>query len=291
MASLRTPFAILVAGVALSWFGAPVASAELESAGEAPAYDSVEADAPPVTAATLLENEKFWPLRVTLTEPAALKPPPMAPTPVGRTGVLVRVVSPEVVRVDFGRDGRAEIALAATDVVARANDVRTGKLRKGAPNLLSIMGSQIVDARDLNPITFADASGFDGFLCVFADPKVDEFDALADSLRGLRQNPRVLTTLFAEGDHPPRTLASQLHERDWIVKFVFDHMAEGLARALMPEGAEMPTVLLLSPEGRVLFHQDWRASDAVGLATALQAAVDAAFGASTVAESASNEAY
>ena len=89
-----------------------------------------------VTEQNLLASERYWPYHVALTKPfQALRP--------GTTGVLIRVESSSVARIDFGRDGLFEVPVAATDLVARANRVQRGELAKRAPNFVFALGPRL----------------------------------------------------------------------------------------------------------------------------------------------------
>src|SRR5687767_607823 len=80
-----------------------------------------------VTEANLLGSERYWPYQVELTR--RFEAPDRALEP-GTSGVLIRVEDADVARIDFGRDGLYEVPVASTDLVARANQVRTGELEK-----------------------------------------------------------------------------------------------------------------------------------------------------------------
>ena len=61
-------------------------------------------------------------------------------------GVLIRVEASGLARIDFGRDGLYEVPVGATDLVERANRIRTGELRKMAPNFVLAIGPRLVDS-------------------------------------------------------------------------------------------------------------------------------------------------
>jgi hypothetical protein len=58
----------------------------------------------------------------------------------GSVGVLIRVEDGGIARIDFGRDGLREVPIAMTDLVDRANRVRSGELVKLAPNFVLAIG-------------------------------------------------------------------------------------------------------------------------------------------------------
>jgi hypothetical protein len=251
-----------------------------QSAGDLPDYDASSAAAAVVTAANLLESERFWPYQVGLPQPWAPRDG-AAPLPAGASGVLIRVEEGGFARIDFGRDGLHRVPVAATDLVERANRVRRGELDKMAPNYVLAIGPRLVDAASDPPraFSFRDVTEQRAFLSVFADPRSADFEALARGLAPLRQRAGLLTILFPQGDQPDPEVWKRLRALGWPVPYVPDHLADAYTRSLLPEDAAPPRLLLQSPEGRVLF---------AGVATPailpeLAAAVDGALPAATAA--------
>jgi hypothetical protein len=239
-----------------------------------PAYDAADASAAPVTAATLGDSERFWPYRVTLARPWT-PPGRSEPLPVGAAGVLIRVESPAIARVDFGRDGLFDVPVDVTDLVELANRVRRGELEKMAPNFVVAIGPRLVDAAgpELRPLLLATAASYGAFMCVFADATRDALAALAPALAPLADREGVLTILFPRGERPDAELRGELRGLDWTVPFVYDHLAESYTRTLLADAAELPVVSLVTGEGRLLFERRWRAGVEVELADALDAAL------------------
>jgi hypothetical protein len=216
------------------------------------------AGAPPVPADGVLAAERFWPYQVSLVAPvASTSGTPVAP---GTTGVLIRVENDGRARIDFGRDGLAEAPVAATDLVERANAIRTGDAEKMAPNFVFAIAPRVADpASDtLAVLPFEAALANDRFLCVFADPGDARFAALAKDLGTLRLRPGLLTILFAQGEHADRALRARLREMSWPVPFVYDHLAEAYTRSLLDAATPRPAVQLVTREGRVLFEAAWQ---------------------------------
>jgi hypothetical protein len=197
-------------------------------------------------------------------------------------GVLIRVESAQLARVDFGRNGRHRVPIDHTDLVERANRVRRGELRKAAPNFLLAVGTKLANAASetSHPFRVRDAGNLRGALCVFADPDGPEFEALAAALRPLHARPGVLTILFPLGQHRDADVGARLRSLAWAVPFVFDRYAEAYTRSLLGDEALLPAVLLQTTEGRLIFHGPWRAD----IAPQLASAIDAAFGAAPVSD-------
>ncbi len=234
---------------------------------DVPEHHAADARAAVITESTLLANERFWPYQVALAKD-------------GSVGVLIRVESGGVARLDFGRDGRRNIPVSETDLLARANQVRTGELDKMAPNFVLAIGPRLVDSASetLRPYSFATVIEKPGFVCVFADPDAANFAEIATALAPLSERHGVTTILFPQGEHPDPALREKLRALGWAVPFVYDHLAEAYTRSLVADGARVPAVVLLTSEGRVIFESTWR-SDVV---SKLTAALDAAFGVTTV---------
>src|SRR5262245_34700801 len=95
----------------------PAATQQGEVTTDVPEHVAADASAPPVTAASLLESERFWPYQVALVR--AWRPPGAAQAlPAGTRGVLIRVEATGRARVDFGRQGLYEVAVGDLDLVA-----------------------------------------------------------------------------------------------------------------------------------------------------------------------------
>jgi hypothetical protein len=225
-----------------------------------------------VTAADLLEHEQLWPYRVTLTE--AWQPPgDAAVLAAGTVGVLIRVQTGGVARIDFSADGKHEVPIEKTDLVEGANRIQRGELEKRAPNFFYSIGTHLVDSAadsltSLRPETIYDRRTY---LCVFADPKGNEFTELAKALRPLKAHSDMETILFPQGEPPDATTRDQLRAADWKVPFVYGFLSEPYTRTLVGERTSFPTVMLVTNEGRLLFQETWQASTAQRLQAALDA--------------------
>lgn len=209
-----------------------------------------------VTEHDLLANERFWPYRVALTAPW---PGAGGEIPPGTTGVLIRVEPSGQPRIDFGSRGKYEIPVRATDLVERANRIRTGALAKPEPNFVHAIKTRMVDPGSEGVVRFPPerVARYRGFLCVFADPDAADFAEIARSLAPLRERAPVLTILFAQGHHPDERLRERLRALDWSVPFLHDFLSEPYTRSLLAEGTRLPALLLHTAEGRVVYAGAW----------------------------------
>jgi hypothetical protein len=222
-----------------------------------PEHRAAAPSAAEVTAGNLLESERFWPYHVELLQP--LERAGAEALPRGTSGVLIRVQKAGIARIDFGRDGRLDVPVAATDIVARANQIRLGEREKSAPHFVYAMGTRLLDsaASRLQPMELASVSTHARFLCVFADPRGPDFAKLAAALAPLREQPGTLTILFPQGRVPDPEVRETLRTLGWTVPFVYDHLSEAYTASLLDDGVEAPAVLLQTAEGRVLHQAKW----------------------------------
>lgn len=235
---------------------------------DVPGHHAEDRSAAAVTADTLLENERFWPWRVTLLRPwKSLR--------AEATGVLIRVEPEGVARIDFGRDGVHEVPISGTDLVERTNGVRMGDESKLAPNLVRSLAPRLIDSAAVppGPLGFAPAMQADALLCVIADPQAESFAALAAQLAPLRTRAKLLTVLLPIGDVDDPVLYEKLRALGWPIPFVYDHLSESYARSILADGIARPAVVLQTPEGRLLFHGPWSDETAAKLAVAVDEAI------------------
>jgi hypothetical protein len=229
-----------------------------------------------VTQRNLLESEHFWPYRVALIEPWPVASS-TEPIPRGMTGVLIRVERSGLPRIDFGARGKYEIPVDHTDLLERANRIRTGELEKAEPNFVHAIKTRMLAAAAddaLRPLPAEASEGRSGFFCVFADPAAEGFAEIAAALAPLRERSGVMTILFAQGQHPDAALLERLRSLEWPVPFVYDFLAEPYTRTLLADGTPLPALLLQTNEGRVIFASRWSAD----VVPDLVAAWDVAFG-------------
>lgn len=266
---------VLVAGLVALILPASV-RAEPPSAGanELPQYEVEDASAAVVTQENLLESERFWPYRVSLVE--AFKPIGQEKAlKIGDLGVLIRVESAGIARIDFARRGIHEVPVAKTDLIEQANRLRRGVALKKAPNFTLAVGPRLVsaDTTGMAPFLFRRALAYRGFLTVFADPDAADFPKIAASLAPLRERQGVLTILLPVSKRPDLEIHDRLRSMQWPVAFVYDHLSESYLASLLPEGGKQPFVMLQTREGRVRFQSNWNP----GVAQELRAVLDRDF--------------
>jgi len=232
-----------------------------------PEHHAEDSSAPVVTAKNLLESERFWPYQTALTKP-------FKSVPVGSLGVLIRVEPGELARVDFGRDGIYDLPVSATDLVERSNAIRLGTLNKEAPNFIYALGARLLDPATAKIYPFEETGRHRFFLCVFADPWRKEFVPLVTEIEALRR-PDVLPILFPQGRRPDTEVRGQLQAMSWKSPFVFDHLAEPYTRTLLASNPPLPSVQLVTAEGRVLYEGHFSAEVARKLDSLLGAAAAA----------------
>jgi len=236
---------------------------------------SLSAASAVVTATNLLDHEKLWPYRVTLTD--AWQPPAGgAAIAAGTIGVLIRVETGGVARIDFSSDGKFEVPIEKTNLVESANRIQRGELEKPAPNFLYAIGTHLVDsaADSLAPLLPETLSDRRTYLCVFADPAGKDFAELAKALRPLKAHSDMETILFPQSEQPDAATRDQLRAADWKVPFVYGFLSVPYTRTLLREGTAFPTVMLVTNEGRLLFQDTWQVSTAPRLRAALEARSD-----------------
>jgi hypothetical protein len=248
--------------VVAALFTAPVRAGTLdpEGAQELPAYSVADPGAPEVTEANLLASERFWPYQAALLSSGAPTGAKHA-LAAGALGVVIRAEAGARVRLDFGRDGLVTLPVRDTDLLGRANAIRSGVVTKTAPNLTFAIAPRLLDAEAEAPrrVRLEASMERSGFLCLFADPSAPGFARLAASLAPLGGR-GVLPVLFPQGEHPDAALLPKLRAAGWRGAFALDHMSEAYTRTLLDDGAHLPLLALYSAEGRELW------SGAVGAA-------------------------
>jgi hypothetical protein len=243
-----------------------------EKTGRPPELDAAKPEVAAVTEKNLVASERFWPYHVALIrawQPAGREKPLRQ----GRRGVLIRVESSGVARIDFGRHGRYDVPVGETDLVERANRVRRGELGKMGPNFALAIGNRLFHSHSMHPVGFPAAAERPGFLCVFADPGEEGFAELATHLALLHDRHGVFTIFFPQGDHPDAQVSTELRSLGWAAALVYDHLSEPYTRTLIDEETALPYVMLQTGEGRVLFEARWDTD----LLPVLTAALDKAF--------------
>lgn len=227
-------------------------------------YRAADPAAPPVDASSLFANERFWPHQIQLTE--TWQPPGWEGDFGWGLGVLLEVSAEGALRVDFSRFGKHWIPRDVTDVVARANAVRTGSEHKYGPNLVVALKNRLLDPsqRTLREIEH-DLLERRAFLLVFADPRGEDFPEIARAMARLVREDGLEIVLLAQGGHSDAHVFKACHEAGWPGSFLLDRFVaaytEGFvsaeaeaARASAGRGGAMSHARLVTPEGRLLLE-------------------------------------
>lgn len=236
----------------------PTAGAGTAVAGEGSAE---AAGRGPLTLSNLLEHEADWPYQVALAR--AWKPAGHAGEfgwGVGTLGVLIRMGEGERLRVDFGRFGIHWVPAEATDVLARANRVRSGELRKTAPNLAVALNHRLLDPRGRQLADWGDDLFLvpkSVFILIFADPADDGFARIAARTAAWAKEPGTVLVLIAPAGRPDAHVYKYCFDSGWKGAFLMNMFAAPYAEAQLEPGASRPFVQLLTPEGRLIHGASW----------------------------------
>lgn len=216
-----------------------------------------DASAAPLTLANLHDHEQDWPNVVKLVR-AWTPPGESEPVPANARGVLVRVDREGNPRVDFGRHGKYDVPADATDLLERANRVRDGGEFKNRPNFLRQVGNRMVHptADPMRALKSPEFAGKDAYLCVFADPTDAAFPGIARRLAEATADRNVMVVLFPEalGRDDVIVVRKRLAELDWPVPYMYPHLVEDYRQALLGYEVELPTLVVVTAHGRLLFR-------------------------------------
>ena len=237
------------------------------------ASDPARTSAATISVENVFDNESSWPNIASLVEswtPAGESPPLKK----GYRGAVIRLLPGGLVRIDFGRHGKHEIPIAATDFVARANEVEAGTRFKTAPNFLAHFGTQFVHPTSPEPMAFPtpELAKSDRFLCIFADPSPESFAELAERLAALDDVPKLQGLMFplaVERDQI-QAVKDRLEAVGWRVPYAYPQAAEKHAESLLGAVPTRPMALLITGEGRLLLQTEL---DRPGAIEALRTAV------------------
>jgi hypothetical protein len=210
-----------------------------------------------ITQANVYQNERYWPDIVALTQ-EWLPPSETMPLQEQYRGTLVRIEVDGRVRIDFGRHGKYDVPMDHTDLVQRANEVRTGARTKLAHNFVLRVGNNLVDSSSerMRPTTVDGIAGANAYLCIFADPRAEDFPPLARQLAALEGVNGVRAVFFPQSTvrEDLEFVRDRLGELSWRVPFMYPHLSPNYTQSLIGEIPERPRAQLVSPEGRVLYE-------------------------------------
>jgi hypothetical protein len=210
-----------------------------------------------VTYANLYERESDWPYRIQLTQD--WKPEGW----VGRfgfgVGILVRVEPSGDLRVDFGHLGKFLVPARETNVLAEANKIGSGEVEKTRANFVVAVGTRLLDPaldppRPVEKMRTEDARAF---LLVFADPGSANFRSIATSVSPVLESEGVLVVLVPQGGRRDGSVLNACRAAGWTAPFLFDRFVLPLTESLLEEPPQTPHVMLVTPEGRLLYSAAW----------------------------------
>lgn len=246
---IRIVLAALTAGC-----GQPAVTAPATPTSVAP----TEATNATITDENLYASERYWPYHVQLT--GGWKPEGFEGEQFGwGVGVLVRVERSGDLRVDFGRFGRHLVPAHSTNVVEAANRIRTGAETKGTPNFVLAVVNKLADPTT-DPIRYrtpGSVRDVKAFVIVAADPLAEGFPDLAASLEPLRDRPDVLLVLFPQGGHGDVEVVAACKQAGWTAPFAHSRFAGAFTDSIVDETLERPSLVVQSPEGRVIHAGVW----------------------------------
>jgi len=230
-----------------------------------------DAAASPVTYENLYWREAYWPYHVEMTAPW---------TPEGfegerlgwGIGVLVRVEPEGDLRVDFGPFGKYRVPARVTDVVEQANRIRTGERPKDEPNFVLAAINKLVDTTS-DPVRYLkpkDVRDVRAYLLVAADPFSEDFAVIAAALADMGDRSDVVPVLLPQGRHGDDDVLARCKEAGWTHPFAHSRYAEAFKRSILGEEASLPSVMLQTPEGRVLHASGWSEGTADALAKTIE---------------------
>jgi len=243
------------------------AAAQMRAGGGIARHAAADPSAPAVTADTLPLEDRFWPFRVRMTS-AWVPPGGTEPVPLDRPGVLVRVNDDGTARVDFASRGRFEVPIDRTDLVERANRVRTGEIEKFGPNLVVTIGNKLIDTSgdDVRVYTIFLDTPVRGILCVYADPAADDFAVLAEQLGPLAARHDLEVVVLPQTESKDLAVWRRFREVGLEAPFVrFRYMAPFTRSLLGPAPSPLPYFQLATREGRVLRAGPWDADAPAGV--------------------------
>lgn len=211
-----------------------------------------------ITKENIYLHEAYWPNTVQVAPD--WQPPPGTPKrPQFLQGVLVRIEQNGSVRLDLARYGRADVRIDQTDVVERANAVYRGEVFKHQGNFTLQIGNILVSSvanapgpQPSRPIKMAPV-----LLCVFADPRAEEFGLLAKRLAEFGEATQIVPVFIPQNveRNDLEFVHATLREHAWKAPFVYPDRAPIRTEILLREPPEGPHLLLLTREGRILFDE------------------------------------
>ena len=144
-----------------------------------------------------------------------------------------------------------------SSVRTRCAQVRERSSRRTSSSVWGTVSS-IPRARSVRPHKFDEIAGASGYLCIFADPRAEDFPIIARQLAALEGVNGVRAVFFPQS--VVREDLEFVHERlgalAWHVPYMYPRLSEDYTLSLLGEIPERPRALLVSPEGRVLHEAE-----------------------------------
>jgi hypothetical protein len=230
-----------------------------------------------VTLSNLADREAEWPYQVRLVK--AWKPTGYEGEfgwGEGTTGTILRIEPPARLRVDFGRFGKVWVPADATDVVARANQVRIGEIQKFGPNLAAALNHRLLDPSERSLAEYREdlfVKPRQVYVVIFADPIASSFGEIAKASHEWAKIPGSLVVLVALGQVDDAHVYKACYDAGWKGVFLMDRFAPAYAEGYLEPSDPRPAVHVMSPEGRLIFGSSWSKPAASRIAEAARAVV------------------
>ena len=211
-------------------------------------------DQGPITAENLSVRDDYWPHRVQLTSPWT----PASGEAVGTKGVLMRVVSAEFARIDFGRAGIHDVPIAVTDLLLRSNEVREQGSDSRIGNLTRMIGRALGDPRHepWRAYRRSKVAGLD-ILLVSAPLEAALLREMAEPLTRIDERVGVRVVLLVQGETSSEEIFRLLHEIGWTTPFLLQRHVQVATHGYLNEARTLPWLGLFTPNGRVLHQGPW----------------------------------
>jgi hypothetical protein len=251
--TLRGRLAIAFAVLSLAFLGVACRSTNQAQVETAPAPDP---DA--ITYANLYEHEADWPYQIQLTK--NWKPEGWEGRFGFGMGVLVRVEPSGLLRIDFASLGKYQVPADETNVLDEANKIRSGERIKTRPNFVVAVGTRLLDPKvdPPEPVSRERTETARAYLLVFVDPESPAFREIARDLAAdLESSEGAMAVLVPQGGLRDGGVLNACRAAGWTAPFLLDHFAKPLTESMLGDMPDSPQVMLVTPEGRLLFSQAW----------------------------------
>lgn len=230
------------------------------------AASTSQADDRPLDPESLFEASAYWPVRVALLEDWSPAAPDARTIPAGRQGVLIRLEAAEEVLalVDFNRLGLHRVPVAGTDLLARAEAIRSGEAVKEFPNMSLMIGrgfSKLAPETGALNIEVKALLPYRHLLLVYADAADGSLEEVAAFLKDHQELYAASDTFaviyprgeFAAAGLGPVVRAMREHGLKDI-PFMAPHVAEPYAQSIDHRIPGFPAIVLTDTEGKTLYE-------------------------------------